>query len=575
MSFRPLSLLGRPNTIADVLARRADRTPDALAYVFTEDAVTDVRLTYRELDAHARAVAHVLISQGAARSRVVIATPPGLPFVWSFFGTLYARSAAIPVALPRVFAPTDDAEHERLKRICIDCKPSLILTTGVLVPFIETALQAQIGDFAPKVIAIDELDPLPAGMPSRLRTRPGDVALIQYSSGSTEAPRGVLVRHENIMANQKMILDAFGHDETTIVGGWLPHYHDMGLIGILLHPMYLGTPSYFLPPLAFAQRPHLWLKLIDRYRVNSSAGPSFAYEITARRTTDAQIAGLDLSCWKVALDGSEPVRAEAHRRFAERFAMIGFDASAFAPSYGLAEATVFVTGGRRRERVLRLDVEALSEGRVIASTCPDAIEIVGCGRGHYWQTLRIVDPDRGEEMPDGRIGEIWVKGPHVASGYFARPEITAETFGAKLGTEGPFLRTGDLGFLLDGELFVTGRLKDLIIVHGKNHHPHDLEATFANSIGSIPPRRVIALGDEASGSVLMIVELGREEPPLSDHDLAVGRRAVFRGHGLPVSEVIEIPAGAMPRTPSGKKQRRRMRELLNEGVFVPRTQRSA
>jgi acyl-CoA synthetase (AMP-forming)/AMP-acid ligase II len=575
--YRPLTKLGRPATIADVLSRRADRDPDGTAYVFTDDAVSDVRISYAELDAKARAVSHLLLSRGAFRSRIVLAMPPGIPFVSAFFGALYARGAAVPVALPRSFEPKSDAERERLARILRDCRPAALLTTLALAPFIEAALIALMGGEAPPVLAVDAIDPAPSGH-SRLRGRPGDVAVIQYTSGSTGDPRGVMVKHDNIMANQSMIIDAYGHDETTILGGWLPHYHDMGLFGLLLHPLYLGTPAIAMPTLSFAQRPYLWPKMISRYRVTSSGGPSFAYELTARRTTDAQLEGLDLSCWRIASDGSEPVRAEAHRRFAARFAKVGFDASAFVPSYGLAEATLIVTGGPARgtpPRTLRLDGDALGGGRAEQSCEPDAIEIVSCGRGHAGQSLRIVDPDRRTPVPEGCVGEIWIEGPHVAKGYFGRPELSRETFGATLGREGPFLRSGDLGFLEGGELFVTGRRKDLIIVLGKNHYPHDLEETFANALG-VPERRVVALADESrEGALVVIVELSREEPPPDDHALRDARRAVFRSHGLAVSEALVVPAGAIPRTSSGKKQRSRMRQLLADGSFVSRSERSA
>lgn len=575
MHYRPLEKLGDCRTIADVLTRRAEREPNALAYVFTDDAVRDTRLTYAQLDEHARAVSSVLVGRGLARTRVVLAMPSGLPFVWGFFGTLYARATAVPVALPRSFEAQDDSERERLLRICMDCRPSVILTVGALAPFLEAALEHLLGHMAPPVLAIDELDPAPANDASRLVLSAEDVAVLQYTSGSTGDPRGVLVKHENIMANQIMITDAFDHDESTIVGGWLPHYHDMGLIGILLHPLYLGVPSFVMPPLSFAQRPHLWPRLIDRYRVTSTGGPSFAYDVCARRCTDAQLAGLDLSCWKVAFDGSEPVRAASHRRFAERFAPYGFRASSFVPSYGLAEATLFVTGGPRhewrRERVERVDPEALASGTIVPNFGPDAIELVGCGKGHADQTLRIVDPERLMPLPDGAVGEIWVKGPHVATGYFGWPALTRETFGAMLGDEGPFLRTGDLGFVKDGELFVTGRSKDLIIVHGKNYYPHDLEETFARALGTTA-RNVVALRDESEPTSMlrMVVELAREAPPPGDHDLVRARRAVFIGHGLAVTDVLVVPAGAIPRTSSGKKQRRRLAQIIDSAAIGAR-----
>jgi acyl-CoA synthetase (AMP-forming)/AMP-acid ligase II len=561
MRFRPLARIGRPPTIADVLSRRADRDPTGLAYVFTDDAITDERLTYGELDARARAVSHLLIASGASRSRVLLAFPAGPAFVSAFFGTIYARASAVPVAIPRM----EDGERERLARIVLDCRPAVVLTTLAIKPVLEQALIALLGADAPRTLAVDGIDAAPNGY-ARFRARPGDLAVVQYTSGSTGEPRGVLVKHENIIENQMMIADGLGHDDTTIVGGWLPHYHDMGLVGLMLHPMYLGTPAFVMPTHKFAERPHLWPQMISRYRITSSAAPSFAYELTARRTTNVHMAALDLSCWRVAVDGSEPVRMEAERRFSARFSSVGFSSAAFVPSYGLAEATLLVTGGPFRigmgPRVLRVDGDALSEGRVEASADPDAIELVSSGRGHGEQVLRIVDPDTRRIVGDGKVGEIWIKGPHVAGGYFGRADLSKETFAARLDGDGPFLRTGDLGLVIDGDLFVTGRLRDLIVIAGKTHYPHDLEETFANALG-VPERRVVAIADEHNdGSIVIVVERSRESAPPGDHELTAGRRAVFRAHGLAVSDVIVAPAGLVPRTSSGKKQRRRLRERL-------------
>ncbi|MCC6876082.1 MAG: fatty acyl-AMP ligase [Sandaracinaceae bacterium] len=578
MQLHPLHELGHPRTIAEVLAARAERTPDALAYLSTRDVVTDQRLTYGQLDALARGVAKRLRAIGPGPSRVLLAIPSSLPFTVGLFGTLYAGKTAVPVALPRSFEARDEAERQRLLRTVVDCEPSAVLTLGPLAPFLDALLLSGVGPAAPPLLAVDEVDPLPCG---RIELAgPDELAVLQYTSGSTREPRGVRVRHENILANQSMIQAAFQTDQTTIVGGWLPPYHDMGLIGNLLHPMYLGVPSILLPTQAFAQRPHLWLKLIDRYRVTTSGGPSFAYELCVRMCRERHVADLDLSCWTLAFDGSEPVRAATHRRFAERFAPQGFSPSSFFPCYGLAEATLFVSGGPRRERgprTIEVDPSALAEGRVARSRGPHALELVSCGEpsGVAAADLIIADPHELTPLPEGRVGEIWVRGPHVTEGYWGAaglgPESQIESqpcFGVELGGQKEYLRTGDLGFLLDGELFVTGRLKDLIVVHGKNHYPHDLEATVAAALG-VDPMRVAVMSDAiAPDKVAIVVELDRGKPRPSDADLRRVRGDVFGAHGLATGTFVVASPGAIPRTTSGKKQRLLLAQRLAAGALA-------
>ncbi len=544
-------------TIAHVLAWRAEHMPDQLAFLFTDDLVNEDRVGYSDLYLRAQSVAAAVRDLPAGP--LILAFPAGADFVAAFFGALYARRVAVPVALPRPGG--QDAEHQRLMRICADCRPAGVLTTSTIAPFIDHAFEAAPMMRLP-VVAVDALDRSPGvfGAPD-----PSEVAMLQYTSGSTSFPKGVVLTHDNIMANQAMIQWGFGLTPGWRAGGWLPHYHDMGLFGLILQPIYLGVECYLMSPLTFIQRPHLWLQMIDRYRLNIAGGPSSAYEICIRRCRDEQVAGLDLSCWKLAYDAAEPVSAAVHRRFAERFAPQGFLPSAFFACYGLAEATVFVTGGPWRERLgetlITCDPEALSHGHFVLSDAPDARTLVGCGHGHDRQTLRIVDPERRITLQEGEVGEVWVKGPHVSRGYFG---FSDESFDAVVGGEGGFLRTGDLGFLRNGELFLTGRLKEQIILHGKNHFPHDLEATVAQALVKIPERRIAAVSNPVRASTLSIViETNPDERP-SDEELRAARRALFDVHGLSVDDVRVVPSGTIPRTSSGKKRRMQLGELLLE-----------
>jgi acyl-CoA synthetase (AMP-forming)/AMP-acid ligase II len=376
-----------------------------------------------------------------------------------------------------------------------------------------------------------------------------------------------MITHGNLLSNQRAIKSGFGHTEKTIFAGWLPLFHDMGLIGNVLQPLYLGIPSVLMSPVAFLQKPFNWLQAISRYKATTSGGPNFAYDLCVRKITPGQRSSLDLSSWEVAFNGAEPVQAETMESFASYFAPCGFRREAFYPCYGMAEATLFISGGLKTVApiVYRVEGAALEENRVVAAEVEEETRtIVGCGRTWLDEKIAIVDPKSLTQCPAGKVGEIWVSGSSVARGYWNRLEQTAETFQAELalatlGASGPFLRTGDLGFLQDGELFVTGRLKDVIIIRGQNHYPQDIELTVQKSHLGLRSHCGAAFTVEQNGQQRLVIVQEVERTYLRRLDIqeVVGNitEAVINNHGLQVYSTVLIRPGSIPKTSSGKIQR--------------------
>jgi acyl-CoA synthetase (AMP-forming)/AMP-acid ligase II len=396
------------------------------------------------------------------------------------------------------------------------------------------------------------------------RSTGDDIAFLQYTSGSTSEPKGVVVSHRNIMLNEKMIQQAFQHDEQTVVVGWLPPYHDMGLIGNVLQPLYVGCRCVLMSPMAFLLRPVRWLEAISRYRGTTSGAPNFAYDMCVRKIGAAQREGLDLSSWKVAYNGSEPVQQHTMERFTEAFGPCGFRAEAFFPCYGLAEATLFVTGGlvQARPAPYAADADRLAENQ-IRPAVPGAGEVrwlVPCGHGWEGQRIVIADPKTATRCVEGAIGEIWIAGANVAHSYWRRPVESAAVFQARLGDtgEGPFLRTGDLGFMQHDELFVTGRLHDLLIIRGRNYYPQDIELTVERSHPALRSGCGAAFTIDHTGDPRLVVahEVERHAGALDPEKIAADvRQAVAVEHDLNVAVVLLLKTGTIPRTSSGKVRR--------------------
>lgn len=566
-----------PPTLVELLRRRAWTDPDATAFTFLPDgADPGAHLTYAELDRRARAFAAWLQRRGVAGERVALVFPPGLGFVAAFFGALYAGSVTVPAPAPSSL-PHARRSDDRLDGILADARARFVLTTAQV-------RKAAAGSGGPVWLAAEEV---PAGVEADWREpniAGGTLALLQYTSGSTTAPRGVALSHANVLANLALIRRGFCTRSPKTGVFWLPVHHDMGLIGGVLEPVYVGGPSVLMAPASFLRRPARWLQAISDHRATISGAPNFAYDLCAERVTPADRANLDLSRWELAFCGAEPVRRETLERFAATFAPCGFRPEAFYPCYGLAEATLMVSGGEgsARPRVVSVCSGPFRQGRVVRAD-PGGAEaetqsLVGCGVALPGQTVRIVNPETRTPCPPDEVGEIWVAGPGVACGYWDRPEETVQTFHARLAStddgDGPFLRTGDLGFFDDGELVVTGRLNDLIIVHGLNHYPQDIERTVDHSHPALRKGSGAAFTAGVSGRdhLVIVHEVSRRdlEPGRGMDDvIAAIRRAVSEGHGLQADTVVLVAPRGVPKTTSDKVRRSACRDaFLAEGLNV-------
>jgi malonyl CoA-acyl carrier protein transacylase len=556
-------LLPENDTIAtsllDILSCRAQYQSDKQAYIFLENGETESgSLTYGELDRQARAIAaHLQSWQG---KRALLLYPSGLEFITAFFGCLYAGVVAVPV-----YPPGRNQKLSRLLSIVNDAQVKVALTTTSILANIDKRWQEPAELAQLKLVATDTIEANPQEFIPKSVT-PETIAFLQYTSGSTGAPKGVMVTHGNIIHNQQLIHQAFGHSEESIVVGWLPLFHDMGLIGNILQPMYLGIPCILMPPVAFLQKPIRWLQVISKYRATTSGGPNFAYELCVKKVQPEQLANFDLSSWDLAFNGAEQVRAETLEQFGKKFAECGFNYSAFYPCYGMAETTLFATGGDKNQKPLiqRVLAGELEQNLVVESeiSSKESRVFVGCGRPNMNITVIIVNPESLTRSEKGQVGEIWVSGGSIASGYWNHPEATQETFQAYLKDtgEGPFLRTGDLGFLSNGELFVTGRLKDVILIRGRNYYPQDIELTVENSNHSLRENCSAAFSVEMEGEERLVVACEVERTDLrnlnTDEIVRKIQIAVLIEHELEVSGVVLLKTGSIPKTSSGKIQRR-------------------
>lgn len=521
-------------SFATVLAARAAERPGSTAFVFREGD-EEVSLTYSELHRRATGVA-ALLGHG---ERVVVLYPPGLGYVEALFGCLLAGAVAVPA-----YPPVRGSDIGRLRAVVTDAEPHLLLTAPGLGPAVAGVVGAgvRVVECDPGAVAVGREVAEPRG---------GDVALLQYTSGSTAAPRGVLVTHANLLVNSAFIERAFGHSAASRGVIWLPPYHDMGLIGGVLQPVFVGFPCVLMSPLAFLRRPLSWLRAISDHRATTSGGPDFAYALCARRARPEDLEGLDLSSWEVAFTGAEPVRSETLETFTAAFARSGLRPEALYPCYGLAEATLMVTGSAR-------------EARPVARTDLGPRPVVGCGRPDSDHQLLIVDPQTRAPLPEGEAGEIWLSGPSVAAGYRRGGE---GTFGARLaGAEGSFLRTGDLGVLVNGELFVTGRIKDLIVVVGRNHHPLDIELACERASAALRPGCGAAFSVERAGAERIAIVFEVAAGVDTAVTMAAMRATVASATGGQVDAIALLAKGTLPKTSSGKVQRHRCPPFLSAGV---------
>ncbi|MER6859012.1 amino acid adenylation domain-containing protein [Streptomyces pilosus] len=544
---------GRATHIIDALLRHADATPDRTAYVFLGDGENETeRLTFAALRDRVAAVAGMVSEHCPPGSRALIAYPSGPEYVLGFLGCLYAGVVAVPCDVP-----SRGPGRERFASLVADAEPAVVLTDTP-------------ADGPP------HLDIRAAGGGATVPAhRPGAdaPAFLQYTSGSTREPRGVVITHANLMANERMIAEACGHDAESTFVGWLPLFHDMGMVANVLQPLYLGACGVLMPPEAFLRKPARWLRAISRYRAHTSGGPNFAYELCAERIRPEEAEGLELSSWRVAYNGAEPVRADTLARFERRFARNGLRAEAAFPCFGLAEATLIVSGTPKDSpaRVLRADAVALDAGTVRpAAPGADSVPLVSSGRAVPGTDIRIVATSTGRACADGQVGEIWVDSPSVARAYWRRPD-ESQTLNARLEADGPrHLRTGDLGALVDRELYVTGRHKDLIVVRGRNHHPQDVEWTAERAHPLLRPSCSAAFSLDRGGRELAVLLCEFREGADSDaaaEAAAAVRAAVLAEHGVEIDEIAFVPRGTVRKTTSGKVRRQWCRQRHGDGAL--------
>lgn len=562
------------STFVDIVSDRAQTAADRTAFVFLDDGETaESYLTFGELDQRARAIATHLSTKAAVGDRALILYPytAGLDFIAAFLGCLYAGIVPAPTHPPRNRSGLDDV----LGRLA-SSQARLMLTPKSM----QTKLQRQLKQMEADLSTIRWL--IPETVPSALacdwkrpNLRTDSLAFLQYTSGSTGHPKGVMISHGGLLHNQRLLQHAFGHTQQCIGMGWLPLFHDMGLIGNVLQPLYLGTPCVLMSPIAFVQKPVRWLQAVSRYRATTSGGPNFAYDLLCRHVTDAQRQQLDLSHWEVAFSGAEPVRAATLEQFVERFAPCGFRRQALYPCYGMAEATLFITGGQKSQppRIGYVENAALENHRA-AWADSDGVgrrSLVSCGHPWLDGQVAIAHPETGHRCQPDEIGEIWVSGAGLGQGYWNQPEESDRTFNAYLADsqEGPFLRTGDLGFLHDGELYITGRLNDVLVFWGLNHYPDAIERTVAACHPAFRANSSAAFAISVDGGDRLVI--AQEIERTSRHTITAQdviesvRWAVFDEHVVDVYGLVLLRPGGLPRTSSGKVQRRACRDRYLSG----------
>ena len=570
------SLSPPTNTIVDRLRYRAAHQGTDLAFAYLVDGEDEVvELTYGQLDRKARAIAARLKTYNIQGERALLLFPPGLDFIAAFFGCLYAGVIAVPA-----YPPRRNRNMVRIQAIAADADAKIALTVRSDFERVEQML-----DDTPLLkslhwLSTDNILDEDADQWNRPDINEDTLSFLQYTSGSTGTPKGVMLTHANMMHNSALIAYAFEHTRSLKTIFWLPMYHDMGLIGGVLQPLHVGQPNISMSPMAFLQQPYRWLKTISKYQGTVSGGPNFAYELCINKITAEQRDKLDLSSWELAFNGAEPIKPETIERFTEMFEPCGFKREAFYPCYGMAEATLIIAGGMKKSPpVIRVvDGDALDHNNVVDAD-PDeagARRIVGCGNCLPDQEIRIVDPQTYSAQSADEVGEIWVKGPSVAQGYWKNEEATKELFQARIAdtNEGPYLRTGDLGFIQDGEVFVTGRLKDMIIVRGVNRYPQDIEATVQLSHQVMEDMTVAAVSTEMQGKdrLIIVAEVPRSKRKDYSDVISAIRKEVSLEHELPVDAIALIRKGSLPKTSSGKIQRHACRNnfINNTLTFVER-----
>ena len=565
------------STIVDVLLDKATIVPYQTAYTFLADGENESgSCTYQKLDLQARAIAVQLLTKVKPGDRALLVYPytAGLEFIAAFMGCLYAGVVAV-TDYPRQHIKSLSQYQDRI----VDCQASIALTTHEFADRVKGQLIAH-PTMALKLKALPwiESDRVDLGLADRWRSPKIDgdtLAFLQYTSGSTGQPKGVMVTHGNVLHNSEVIYQSFGHHDQTKILMWLPMFHDMGLIGGVMQPLFAGLPAVLMSPIALAQNPFLWLQALSKYQITTSGGPNFAYDLLCHKITDEQRASLDLSHWEVAFTGAEPVRAETLEKFSQLYKPCGFKKEAFYPCYGMAEGTLLITGIDASEypTITYLDQQALTQDQVLVVTAehPHAKAVVSCGHTWLGDEVIIVNPETKIQCASDRIGEIWAAGAGIGAGYYQREEQTEATFQATL-ADNPnktYLRTGDLGFIKDGELYITGRIKDMMILWGRNHYPQHIEETVASCHPALRPNHGAAFSIDLGGEEQLVIahEINRTDLRTINAEEVIGaiRLAVGEQNMANVFAVALLKTGSIPKTSSGKIQRKACQSMFLDG----------
>ncbi len=577
-----IPVVGTTNLV-NLIRTRAQEHPDRLAFTFLyQGERIEAQLTYGEFVQKARAIGAFLQQKEATGKPVLLLHQPGLEYAAAFFGCLFAGAIAVPA-----YPPRSSRLASRIQAIIADTQTDLLLTTSTqladLRRFFELVPTLRQGE----LIATDTIPPELARDWHEINLRSESLAYLQYTSGSIAAPKGVMISHSNALDNLDIVFRSCIKTSDSHIVGWAPPYHDMGLVCGILLPLYSGCDSTLMSPVAYLQRPFRWLQAISQVRATFSIGPNFSYDLCVRKTTPEQRASLDLSCWNMACNGAEPVYAQTLRRFAEAFAPCGFRPEALSPSYGMAESTLMVTTGTGRTfpKTLTVNRAALEEHRVELVQRDDekSCELVGCEVIPKELEVRVVHPQTCISCAPDEVGEIWVAGKSIGAGYWRKPEETAYTFRAiiKDTDEGPFLRTGDLGFIRDDTLFITGRYKDVLIIRGRNLYPQDIELTVEQSHPAIRPfcSAAFTLEKDEQEQLVVVAEIDPHYQPVTRRDERISYRhlldpeelrkrvrlEIWESHDVQASHILFVMVGSVPKTSSGKIQRRLCRQLYLAG----------
>lgn len=556
-------------TLVHIARDRAQQLDGKVAYANLKDGKEEQRqISYRQLDEACRRIGAALQKRGTAGERILLLFPQGAEFVLGFFGTLYGGAIAVPAHTPK----PNKRSWSTFEAIVADCQPRFVLTCHSIRDNIVAWSEPYPTVSSLELLCVEDLESECASADwdesAPVKT---EIAFLQYTSGSTSTPKGVMVSHANLIHNAGLTARHMGHDDKTVIVSWLPLFHDLGLIGIVVQTLYVGATCYMMSPAAFSGNPALWLQAISRYRATSSMSSDFGYRLCVKSIRPEQLEGVDLSSWRNALNAAEPIHASTLTGFKERFAPYGFAEDAFFPAYGLAEATLLSTTSRVGEKpvIMRVDKAALARGEFVPAedTDGDAVELVSSGRPAHDMEVAIIDPESQTRCADGMIGEVWVRGASIARGYWQSPDASRQTFGQSPADAGQphFLRTGDLGFLWNRELYIAGRLKDLIISRGRNIYPQDIELTVKDSH---PAFRTVngaafSVEDDEGESIVVVHEVERTARNTTDFSELekVVRNAVWQEHDISLAAVIFIAPASLPKTTSGKVQRRLTKAL--------------